>query len=517
MNGWRNSTPERTTERLSEQPHHRYRCTRPDATHRPFFWPAMSSSSRATAAASFAAGAAAALLSVVLYQQAQQRRQTRRGRQQQQQQLQQQRHTYSSDADTSTGRSNEQSSGGGQLHVFDSPGLDQRMIRKAEGAIRLRTSRLVIVIERCTNDHNYSAIHRTAEALGVQHIYVISPPSLKTLEGGDVDADGDGGGEGNTGTSRLLAVGKGGRVVKQANQAEVADRALHHLFAQRATEWLEVHEFDSTAECLVALREGGYRVWATDLSQEAVRLEEEDLRAAAAAAARGGAPGDGGDGDARPIPDRLAIVFGTEAVGCTAEMLREADLRVYLPLRGFADSLNLSVATALVVHHLFLLDPTLIGAMPEEERRALRKKWYATLCRQRLLSSGKKRERSRLLGKVRDGERCERIIASGGTLDTRQAQKLHGTKDAKAQLDKLDEELDAMAEKAVSLLVDNPPEPLSDMRRADEHRITHVGKGTKKKNADAWAGMPATAKNQSPFGTSSSFFRRMVSEANGGK
>ena len=473
------------------------------------------SSSRATAAASFAAGAAAALLSVVLYQQAQQRRQTRRRRQQQQQQ--QQRHTYSSDADTSTGSSDEQSSGGGG-QLFDSPGLDQRMIRKAEGAIRLRTSRLVVVIERCTNDHNYSAIHRTAEALGVQHIYVISPPSLKTLEGGDVDADGDGGGEGNTGTSRLLAVGKGGRVVKQANQDEVADRALHHLFAQRATEWLEVHEFDSTAECLAALREGGYRVWATDLSQEAVRLEEEDLRAAAAAAAaRGGAPGDGGDDDARPIPDRLAIVFGTEAVGCTAEMLREADLRVYLPLRGFADSLNLSVATALVVHHLFLLDPTLIGAMPEEERRALRKKWYAALCRQRLLSSGKKRERSRLLGKVRDGERYERIIASGGTLDTRQAQKLQGKKDAKAQLDKLDEELDAMAEKAVSLLVDNPPEPLSDMRRADEHRITHVGKGTKKKNADAWAGMPATAKTISIVGPSSSFFRAMVSEANGGK
>ena len=69
--------------------------------------------------------------------------------------------------------------------LFDSPELDQRIIRKAEGAIRLRTSRLVVVIERCTNDHNYSAIHRTAEALGVQHIYVISPPQQKTLEGAD--------------------------------------------------------------------------------------------------------------------------------------------------------------------------------------------------------------------------------------------------------------------------------------------------------------------------------------------
>jgi hypothetical protein len=39
--------------------------------------------------------------------------------------------------------------------LMDSASLDQRMIRKAEGAIRNRTSRLVIVVERCTNDHNY--------------------------------------------------------------------------------------------------------------------------------------------------------------------------------------------------------------------------------------------------------------------------------------------------------------------------------------------------------------------------
>ena len=340
----------------------------------------------------------------------------------------------------------------------------------------------------------------------MQHIYVISPPQQKTLEGADDavdDVDGEAG-ETTSSSAKLRAVGKGGRVVKDASKSEVKDRALHHLFAQRATEWLEVHEYDSTTECLKELRKDGYQVWATDLSQEAVCLEREDLLAAR------GLPE---DDDANPIPDKLAIVFGTEAVGCTAEMLREADMRVYLPLRGFADSLNLSVATALVVHHLFLLDPTLVGAMSEDERRNLRKKWYAKLCRQRLLSSGKKRERSRLLGKVRNAERYERMLACGETLDKRQEKKLLDSKGAKEQLDKLDEELDKLAEKAVLNIVDNPPEPLTDMRRADEHRITHVGKGTKKKNADAWAGMPATANAQSVHGASSNFFREMVSEA----
>ena len=63
--------------------------------------------------------------------------------------------------------------------VFDSPTLDQRILRKAEAAILNRTSRLIIVVERCTNDHNYSAILRTAEALGVQHVYIIAPQSVK--------------------------------------------------------------------------------------------------------------------------------------------------------------------------------------------------------------------------------------------------------------------------------------------------------------------------------------------------
>ena len=42
--------------------------------------------------------------------------------------------------------------------------------------------------------------------------------------------------------------------------------------------------------------------------------------------------------------------------------------------------------------------------------------------------------------------------------------------------------------------VDNPPQPLSDLRRADLHRITFVGKGTKKMHERHWKDMPATAK-----------------------
>jgi tRNA G18 (ribose-2'-O)-methylase SpoU len=363
--------------------------------------------------------------------------------------------------------------------VVDSPSLDQRLIRKAECVIRHRTSRLVVVIERCTNDHNYSAIHRTAEALGVQQIWVINPPSITSLRG-EVDLEGEEYGsatEGHGNGTKAKLFTSTGKIVKSANKTELKERALHHLFAQRATEWLTVRDFDSTGECLKVLREEGYEVWATDLGQEAVCLETDKL-----AQARSGAA----------IPERLAIVMGTEAVGCTAEMLHGADMRVYLPLRGFADSLNLSVATALIVHHLFMLDPTLIGAMSEDERVELRRKWYAKLARQRLITKKKKKERGRLFAASCAIEEFEDKIAAGERLKPLQMKKLENCRAARAKLEIFDRELDKKAAMAVEDLVKNPPEPLTDMRRADDHRQTFVGKKTKEKNPE-WKDMAATA------------------------
>mgnify|MGYP006099399337 CR=1 FL=1 len=51
-----------------------------------------------------------------------------------------------------------------------------RILRKAETVLSHRTSRIVLVIERCSSSHNYTAVLRTAEALGIQHVFLIQPP-----------------------------------------------------------------------------------------------------------------------------------------------------------------------------------------------------------------------------------------------------------------------------------------------------------------------------------------------------
>jgi hypothetical protein len=109
------------------------------------------------------------------------------------------------------------------------------------------------------------------------------------------------------------AAGGGGWGKKQGH-GETA-REAHHLFARRANEFTTIREFATTAECVRSLREDGRTIWATDLSQHAVCLTERDLRAAAAATATTTATtSSSSSSSSSVIPEKLAIVFGTESV-----------------------------------------------------------------------------------------------------------------------------------------------------------------------------------------------------------
>ncbi|KAF1323448.1 Rna methyltransferase, trmh superfamily protein, partial [Globisporangium splendens] len=130
-------------------------------------------------------------------------------------------------------------------------------------------------------------------------------------------------------------------------------KAERHI-SREATDWLTIRRFKTTQACIEELLSNGYEIWATDLSQDAVSLEAPGLE----------------------LPDRVAIVMGREADGVSKAMLGAADKRVYLPIHGFADSLNLNVATGMVLLRLFYMCPEARGAMLPNERTKLRDTWY---------------------------------------------------------------------------------------------------------------------------------------------
>jgi len=359
--------------------------------------------------------------------------------------------------------------------LLDHEQLSNRMLRKAEAVIQLRTSRLILVIERCTNDHNYSAILRTAEALGIQIVYMIDPPFVVTEEGSE-------------GTREALQ--------KQMTRTpeEIDQRRLHHIFAQNATEWLTVRDFSTTEDCIACCRDEGYKLWVTDLSQQAEAL---NIHCPVSI----------------EIPDKIALVFGTEAVGASTSMLEQADKRVYLPLRGYADSLNLSVATALITQALFFMDPTLIGAMSEGERKSLRTSWFTKLAQQRILTSTQKKNRKKLIGQIKKCETIHKRTKDNTNYDIQRSEKkkLDEWSSYRHELEALDALIDSVkVQKAVQDWIDDPPNALTDLRRADTHRVCYVGKNTRDLHKEHWKDMVATSNKGTVEGVSAKAFREKM-------
>lgn len=191
-----------------------------------------------------------------------------------------------------------------------------RRLRRAEAVLARRTARFLLVLERCTDPHNHMAVVRTAEAFGVGQLWMVEH-------------------EDDPGKRMSKSVTKGS-----------------HL-------WVEIRTFSSTADCLAALREEGYAVWATDLHDGA-----EEVTSPAALT---------------PMPERVALCFGRESDGISRELRAAADRRLCLPMQGYGESFNLSVSVALFLQRLFDACPEARGDLSEAEKAHLRRAWYERL------------------------------------------------------------------------------------------------------------------------------------------
>lgn len=132
--------------------------------------------------------------------------------------------------------------------------------------------------------------------------------------------------------------------------------------SQNADKWLDVVRWRSTTECLGALRARGFRVYATWLGEGARALSELAFDA--------------------PV----ALVFGNEHRGVSDEALALADVRFAIPMRGFVQSLNVSVATAVTLARAVErreLERGGHGDLGEAEAAALRERFYLLAVKQR--------------------------------------------------------------------------------------------------------------------------------------
>ena len=211
---------------------------------------------------------------------------------------------------------------GRSIHIL-SPYVQSRRLDRIDEVLGSRTRHARFLFENPSNPSNVYACLRTLDSFGVQYVDVV------------VRSD--------------AYAGKAA-----VNQKRGARTAMG------SASWMTVRQFGSAEEAIRRLRtEEGCLVYASDLNPNAKDVRDltwdvdfddddydvgEDDGGGTATTAAGGARGR----RQRPI----CIVMGNEERGISDEMRALADETFYLPMSGFAESFNLSVATAITLAYM---------------------------------------------------------------------------------------------------------------------------------------------------------------------
>ena len=102
--------------------------------------------------------------------------------------------------------------------------------------------------------------------------------------------------------------------------------------AKGSQKWLSFHNYkkdiDNTAACLNSLKNKGYQIIATSPHHNSDFLHDFD------------------------ISKKSAFVFGVEKTGVSVDVINNTDGILKIPMVGFTESLNISVAAAIVLQNL---------------------------------------------------------------------------------------------------------------------------------------------------------------------
>lgn len=151
-----------------------------------------------------------------------------------------------------------------------------------------RTQYLTIILENIYHPQNASAVLRSCECFGIQDLHIISDKK------------------------------------RYRPNADVA---------RGASKWLNINHYnhgeESTAICIRTLKERGYKIAVTALDEENTMPLEE-----------------------LPIDNPVALCFGTEDMGVSEEAKQLSDYKIKIPMFGFTESFNVSVAAAICLYSL---------------------------------------------------------------------------------------------------------------------------------------------------------------------
>lgn len=101
---------------------------------------------------------------------------------------------------------------------------------------------------------------------------------------------------------------------------------ISKVSSSSANKWIEKERFNDTKACFEALRNEGFKIYSTLLDENSENIYDIDFT------------------------EKVAIVMGNEHRGVSDEVAALSDKTIYIPMRGMIQSLNVSVATAVILY-----------------------------------------------------------------------------------------------------------------------------------------------------------------------
>lgn len=99
----------------------------------------------------------------------------------------------------------------------------------------------------------------------------------------------------------------------------------HGKVTQGCDKWLDIKRYKSFADCKAELKARGFEIWASAIRDGATSVYELKWN------------------------KKMAIVFGNERFGVSQEVMDGVDGVYWIPMRGFSQSFNISVAAAMTL------------------------------------------------------------------------------------------------------------------------------------------------------------------------
>jgi tRNA (guanosine-2'-O-)-methyltransferase len=129
--------------------------------------------------------------------------------------------------------------------------------------------------------------------------------------------------------------------------------------ARGADTWMQVEKMPKTISSLQEIRDKGYKILAVSPEKNAVSLPEYELK------------------------EPVALIFGTEMEGVSQEVLDFADETLIIPMYGFTQSFNVSVAAAICMYELKqkLLKSDIDYKLSNEKKLAMKIRWAVNSAR----------------------------------------------------------------------------------------------------------------------------------------